>query len=504
MSNYLSPYTMPDKNTSTQNVNTNPYSYNPPPSTIQSKIGASAGELRLISKKSTKLLEALTYILKEWDELKQHVDFVDKNLIVPRADQLFKNILDEYVAKILLEPLNFILEVKKHKTAELMETFCNNPYLLSFDTRVLYFKIAAFASFGEFHRSIHFLTQYLRKKHTTIPDSAVAKLPKEKCKIDRRTLLQSCVNLFTTPGRVKQKNFLEIQYCNEEGTGLGPTLEFYYLCSKEFRHLKNFWRETEDNSLFPLPYALSIESHGEENVLKYFETLGALISRAISDDRLTDLPFSSVFWDACIGKPMTFKHISKLDSVVGKSINELREYSLRRKKIIDNPDIEEEIKQRQLSNCRMKNDVSVEDLCLYFVIPGTDLDLKENGKDIIVTDDNLEEYLDLLLDQMLGKTIRKQVKAFRKGFGRSMEYLQILRSEEIELIVCGNNDDDKEWTIPNLKEHIIPAHGYHETSSLYLNLLDYMASLNHKMRRQFLTFVTGSPRLPLGGKNNIF
>jgi len=37
------------------------------------------------------------------------------------------------------------------------------------------------------------------------------------------------VKLLTTPGTLKRKNFLEIEYVNEEGTGLGPTLEFYYI-----------------------------------------------------------------------------------------------------------------------------------------------------------------------------------------------------------------------------------------------------------------------------------
>ena len=502
---YISPYVKPDvkKSDLTQNYST--YAYNPPVVTTNpSKIGVSNSEQRLISKKVIKICEALVYILKQWEELQLHFEFIDKNLVVPKPEELFKNILDEYVQKILLEPLNLILESKKHKSSELLKMFTNNPYLLGFETRVLFFKTAAFAYYGEFHRSIHFLVQHLRRKHNaTIPDSAIPEQSKEKMRIDRKTLLNSAVTLFTTPGRVKRKNFLEIQYCNEQGTGLGPTLEFYYLCSKEFRHLKELWRETEDNSLFPAPLSISSAAYGEEDVLKYFETLGAIVSRAISDDRLTDLPFSSLFWDICIGRPITFSQIKQLDSTFGKSVNELREYSLKRQKILNNSDLEEHIKERQLENCKFKNDVSVEDLCLYFTIPGTDIDIKKNGKDIQVTDDNLQEYLDLLLNEMLNKTISKQVKAFKKGFGRSMKYLQILKSEELEFIICGNNDDEKEWTIQNLKEHIIPAHGFHSTSQTYLDLLNYMSNLSPKMRRQFLTFSTGSPRLPLGGFKNL-
>jgi E3 ubiquitin-protein ligase TRIP12 len=242
--------------------------------------------------------------------------------------------------------------------------------------------------------------------------------------------------------------------------------------------------------------------YGEVLVLQYFETLGALTSRAISDDRLTDLPFSSVFWDICIGNPITFSHISKLDTAFGRSVNELREYSLKRNEILKK-DIDKQIRERQLATCKLKNDATIDDLCLYFVIPGSNVILKPQGKDIQVTDDNLTEYLDLLLDVMLDKSIEKQVAAFKKGFHKNMEYLKVLKPEEIELIICGNNDDDKEWTKQNLKEHIIPNHGYHDSSQTYLDLINYMVALTPENRRQFLAFSTGSPRLPLGGFKNL-
>lgn len=139
---------------------------------------------------------------------------------------------------------------------------------------------------------------------------------------------------------------------------------------------------------------------------------------------------------------------------------------------------------------------------LFFVIPGTEIELKPQGKDIQVNEDNLNEYLELILEVMLHKSVEQQISAFKTGFNKiaNIHYLQVLKSNEVELMVCGNNDDEKEWTVQNLKENIIPAHGYNETSNTYLNMIEYMAKLNKNQRRQFLTFVTGSPRLPLGGK----
>jgi E3 ubiquitin-protein ligase HECTD1 len=36
-------------------------------------------------------------------------------------------------------------------------------------------------------------------------------------------------------GHILKKTLLEVEYEGEEGTGLGPTLEYYYLTSKEIR-----------------------------------------------------------------------------------------------------------------------------------------------------------------------------------------------------------------------------------------------------------------------------
>lgn len=231
MNHYISPYIKPDvkKESSPTYYNTNPYSYTQTLNKPSTKIGVNSEEQRLLSKKVIRILEALTYILRNWKEIRIHFDTIDKDKIIPKPGELYKNLLDEYVQKLLLEPLNLVLENKKHKCEELMENLIGNPYLLSFETRVLFFKTAAFAFSGEFHRTVHFLVQHLKRKHANLPDQAVPKQSKDKVKIDRKNLLESAVNLFTTPGRIKRKNFLEIGYCNEEGTGLGPTLEFYYL-----------------------------------------------------------------------------------------------------------------------------------------------------------------------------------------------------------------------------------------------------------------------------------
>ena len=507
MINYLSPYIRSDdvKPAPQGYYYSNPYSYNQYAPKGTSKIGISSDEQRLLSKKIVRISEGIQFVMKNWNELRIQLELQNYESISDikfNNPTLFKYLIDESVQKLMLEPLNFVLEHKKAKTLELMETLIKNQSLLSFETRVNFYKIASFAFSGDFNRTVNFLVQLLRKKYSNIPDQAISKQSKQKMKIDRKNFLECTIKMFTTTGTLKRKNFLEIEFVNEEGTGLGPTLEFYYLCSKEFRNMKYLWRETSDNSLFPAPIEISAEAYGMDKVLKWFETMGMIVARAIADDRLTDLPFSSVFWELCWNNPISFKQLRALDSTFGDSINELREYSTKKERIKNNKNLDDQIKERQLEAWCLRNGAKIDDLFLFFVIPGTEVELKPKGKDIQVNESNLPEYLDTILDVMLNKSVEKQISAFRKGFNKiaNINYLQVIRSDEIELIVCGNNDDEKEWTSQNLKENIIPAHGYNETSNTYLNLIEYMTKLTKNQRRQFLTFVTGSPRLPLGGK----
>jgi E3 ubiquitin-protein ligase TRIP12 len=45
----------------------------------------------------------------------------------------------------------------------------------------------------------------------------------------------------------------------------------------------------------------------------------------------------------------------------------------------------------------------------------------------------------------------------------------------------------------------VAAHGYNENSKPFKEFLRYLAELEKDLRPAFLRFVTGSPRLPIGG-----
>ena len=104
---------------------------------------------------------------------------------------------------------------------------------------------------------------------------------RHKVRISRKMMLQSAVKVLGMYGSTP--SILEIEYFDEVGTGLGPTLEFYSTVSKEFSKKKlKLWRDEEpgaadDNAyvvnkqgLFPMPMDKSqIASENGRKVL-YF------------------------------------------------------------------------------------------------------------------------------------------------------------------------------------------------------------------------------------------
>jgi E3 ubiquitin-protein ligase TRIP12 len=101
----------------------------------------------------------------------------------------------------------------------------------------------------------------------------LGRLQRQKVRISRKHIFESAVKVFELYG--SSSSILEVEYFEEVGTGLGPTLEFYSLVSKEFarRDLK-LWRDADQThpgahvhhptGLFPAP--IGADEIDNENV----------------------------------------------------------------------------------------------------------------------------------------------------------------------------------------------------------------------------------------------
>jgi len=305
---------------------------------------------------------------------------------------------------------------------------------------------------------------------------------------------------------------LEVEYFEEVGTGLGPTLEFYSTVSREFSKKKlKMWRENDSadkdqfafgkNGLFPIPMGLE-EGRGEagKKLGLLFKTLGKFVARSMLDSRIIDITFSPTFFK--VGGITTavpsIGLLRTVDQDLARSLSQLQKVVKAKAKIELDSSITTEEKTRAIRDLNIHG-AKVEDLALDFTLPGyPEIELLPNGSNITVTMDNVHQYIDRVLDLSLGSGVRLQIEAFQSGFSQVFSYSSLKAFTPDELVMLfGRTQED--WSIETLMDSVKADHGFNMDSKSVKNLLQTMSELTLAQRRDFLQFVTGSPKLPIGG-----
>ncbi|GCB73822.1 hypothetical protein scyTo_0002904 [Scyliorhinus torazame] len=390
------------------------------------------------------------------------------------------------------------------------------PFFFPFDTRQMLFYVTAFDRDRAMQRLLDTNPEI---NQSDSQDSRVApRLDRKKRTVNREELLKQAESVMQDLG--SSRAMLEIQYENEVGTGLGPTLEFYALVSQELQRADlGLWRGDEvtlshpkgsqegtryihnPRGLFPVPFGRNTKPAHVAKVKMKLRFLGKFLAKAIMDFRLLDLPLSLSFYKWMLRQEISLcsHDIFNIDPVVAKSICHLEDIIKQKKKLEQDRSQSKECLQQALESLNM-NGCSVEDLGLDFTLPGyASVELKKGGKDTVVTIHNLEEYLRLVVYWTLNEGVSKQFESFRDGFESvfPLHHLQYFYPEELDQLLCGSKSEA--WDVKTLMECCRPDHGYNHDSRAVKFLFEILSSFDGEQQRLFLQFVTGSPRLPVGG-----
>lgn len=416
-------------------------------------------------------------------------------------------------------------------------------FLFPFEVRRRYLYCSAFG----LSRALHFLQQAHSAEHgpgaAADRDAApfrVNRVHRQKVRISRRRVLESAHRVFELYAGGKSQ--LEVEFFNEAGSGLGPTLEFYTLLSHEMQKRSlGMWRDEGDAptdaatkppqnvqaaqvpagvvrtisgpgplqgelhaavhegaaeaaaapdivnaplGLFPRPLAPGDARSESGAVPKHFRLLGRVVAKALQDGRLLDLPLSPVFYRLALGHRLDLYDVREVDPALGASLERL--YAAEREAAASGG-------KAVVDGC------PVEDLFLTFVLPGdSSYELKPGGSEVPVTSANLAEYINAVVDATLGEGVAVQVEAFCAGVNGifPISSLTPFFEDEIEAMLCGTGEA---WAVGGLAEVIKFDHGYTASSPPVVALLEVLSELDPLDQRRFLRFVTGSPRLPPGG-----
>lgn len=395
------------------------------------------------------------------------------------------------------------------------------PFLFPFETRQLLFYAVSF----DRDRAI----QRLQETHPelSVGDSierVTPRLDRKKRTVSREDILKQAESVLTEV--VPSKSMLEIQYNGEVGSGLGPTLEFYAIISREMKKAElELWRgqsvtvEEDTNEgtsksikyvhastgLYPMPLPKSMKSSSLNRIKQKFKFLGKFMAKAVMDSRMVDLTLHECMlkWLINEERGLGLADVLAIDPEFGVTLRQLHSLVLEKRRVQDQArtkgystaELQSGMSNITLDGC------SVEDLSLNFTLPGfPNIDLKKGGSDIAVTIHNLDHYLQLVVEWLLREGVWRQMEAFKEGFDMvfPMTQLNVFYPEELEMVFCGASCSTH-WDVKVLAECCKPDHGYKINSRAVKFLLKILSDYTPVEQRLFLQFTTGSPRLPVGG-----
>ncbi|CAG7833938.1 unnamed protein product [Allacma fusca] len=395
------------------------------------------------------------------------------------------------------------------------------PFLFPFETRQMLFYSISFDRDRALQRLLDNVPELNNAERE---DRVTPRLERRRRTISRDQILAQAEQLMQDFGSTRP--LLEIQYENEVGTGLGPTLEFYAIVSQELQKKElDLWHcESSEHSisedetasiksksyvqtsvgLFPKPIGKSVKAASVMKIKNKFKFLGRFMAKAVMDSRMIDLPLSKTQYKWILGLEysMSLADVADVDSTVARSIRKLVSVVSQKKKLeaksgLTSLELKEPLEALTLDGCRIDN------LGLDFTLPGhPTIELRKGGKDIPVTIHNLEEYIKLVCHWMLVGGVSRQMESWKEGFDSVFpsSALKMFYPEELEMVFCGSNQSDGEsWDVKTLLECCRPDHGYTHESRAIQFLFEIMASYEAQRRRKFVQFLTGSPRLPVGG-----
>ncbi len=327
------------------------------------------------------------------------------------------------------------------------------PFLFPFETRQLLFYVTSFDRDRALLRLLDSAPELGASdagQERVTPD-----LERKKRVISRENLSGQAEMIMAELAH--SRSLLEIQYENEVGTGLGPTLEFYTLVSKELQRADlSLWKgdavriggsggiggsedvmDSDDNGgadgdedeecleyvysstgLYPLPLARNAKSGARTRLRAKFIFLGKFIAKAVLDNRMVDLPFSRPFYQWLLREETTFgtRDLLHIDPTIAGTVSQL-EGLARKKRRSENDERLPAQERRARLDALTVDGCPVEDLGLDFTLPGyPDIELRRGGKDMCVTLDNLQQYVRLVSHWLLVEGVATQMEAVREGF----------------------------------------------------------------------------------------
>ncbi|KAM0703801.1 hypothetical protein Q7P35_009740 [Cladosporium inversicolor] len=283
--------------------------------------------------------------------------------------------------------------------------------------------------------------------------------------------LDSYKALYYKSGEEIKNGKLNIRFSGEEGIDAGGvSREWFAVMARQMFNpdYALFNPVASDRTTF---HPNKLSGINDEH-LSFFKFIGRVIGKALYEGRLLDAHFSRAVYRRMLGKSVSLKDMETLDLDYYRSLVWILENDI--------------------------TDVTFETFSAEVEAFGVTetVDLVPGGRDIAVTEENKQEYVRLVVEHRLIKSVEAQLDAFLGGFHDIVpaELVSIFNEQELELLISGLPDIDvDDWK--NTTEY----HNYQSTSPQIQWFWRAVKSFDEEERAKLLQFVTGTSKVPLNG-----
>ncbi|KAK9506239.1 hypothetical protein O3M35_008210 [Rhynocoris fuscipes] len=352
-----------------------------------------------------------------------------------------------------------------------LKYFCNYPFLFDAQAKTLLLQTDQSM---QMHNAVNEATQRAITQMLFAPVIFPVQ-PLLELHVSRENIIQDTIRELAAYSERDYKKPLKIHFLGEEAEDAGGVKkEFFLLLLREVLDPKYgmFISDAETNAIW------FSEDSFEDEIMYYL--VGLLCGLAIYNFTIINLPFPLALYKKLLHEPVDLQDLKDLSPSLAKGLQDLLDYS--------EPDLEDVF-------------------CLKFEISRDVFgevkthELKPGGSGISVTLENRQEYVDLYVDHILNKGVARHFRAFHDGFHKVCggRVLQLFHARELMAVVIGNEDYD--WVaFENNAEY---RGGYSSSDKTIRLFWEVFHDLSLEDKKKFLTFLTGTDRIPIQGMKAI-
>ncbi|KAK4359158.1 hypothetical protein RND71_021387 [Anisodus tanguticus] len=291
--------------------------------------------------------------------------------------------------------------------------------------------------------------------------------------VRRAYILEDSYNQLRMRTTQELKGRLTVHFQGEEGIDAGGlTREWYQLLSRVIfdKGALLFTTVGNEATFQPNPNSVYQTEH-----LSYFKFVGRVVGKALFDCQLLDVHFTRSFYKHILGAKVTYHDIEAIDPDYFKNLKWLLENDI-----------------SDILDLTFSIDADEEKLILYERNEVTDYELIPGGRNIRVTEENKQQYVDLVAEHRLTTAIRPQINAFLEGFSELIprDLISIFHDKELELLISGLPDID----LDDLKANTEYS-GYSPASPVIQWFWEVVQAFSKEDKARLLQFVTGTSKV---------